>query len=77
MSFELNRSRDSRNLDNERIFFVDLSEEAQAKALKFKSDNNIDKDWDVAPLGFLSVSKDTMSQSDMDLEGLVSLGFYR
>jgi hypothetical protein len=70
MAFMLN-SADSRNLDEERIFFSDLSPEAQAKALQKKGISCPEEaNWDVAPLVYYYEPKCNLSQQEIDDNGL-------
>lgn len=69
---------DTRDLDAEKIYFTDMSEEAQKKALAFKGvSDHRDMNWDIFPVYRHYESKSNLSQEEIDTEALSSLGFYR
>lgn len=66
MAFQLESSRDE-NLDEDKIFFRDLSDEAQAKALELKGiEDYREEDWDIMPLVYYYEPIYTLSQSEID-----------
>ncbi|PCI30136.1 MAG: hypothetical protein COB67_02295 [SAR324 cluster bacterium] len=65
------------NIENERVYFSDLSETAQEKALAHTNvDSPAMNNWDVFPLEYLAESKLDMSQDEIDLAGLTGIGAY-
>jgi hypothetical protein len=74
----MNSSPDSRDLDTERIFFRNLSEEAKRKALEFKGIKDArEANWDIFPMAFYYEPISNLSQDEIDIEALASIGFYR
>jgi len=70
MAFRL-EGKDSRDLDSERIFFEDLSPEAQKKALALKGiDDYREENWDIMPLVYYYEPISNLSQSEIDDEAL-------
>lgn len=69
--------RDSRNLDSERIFFDDLSEDAQQKALEFKGvKSHRELNWDIFPMYQHYEKVSNLSQTEIDDNALGNIGFY-
>ena len=70
MAFQL-ENKDSRDLDSERIFFEDLSPDAQEKALTIKGITDYrDANWDIMPLVYYYEPISNLSQSEIDDEAL-------
>ncbi|WP_434656657.1 hypothetical protein [Sulfurimonas sp. NW9] len=73
MAFQL-ENKDSRDLDSERIFFEDLSPEAQKKALALQGIADYrDANWDIMPLVYYYEPISNLSQSEIDDEALYFL----
>lgn len=64
--------------DNVRVYFEDLSEEAQMKALAHKGIANPQQaNWDVFEMSILgSGVKADLSQSEIDMSALTMIGCY-
>jgi len=61
----------NRDLDSERIFFEDLSPEAQKKALAFKGISDYrEANWDIMPLVYYYEPICNLSQDEIDDEAL-------
>ena len=66
MAFQLT-DRDERDLDRDRIFFHDLSPEAQTKALEIRGiEDYREENWDIAPLVYYYEPICNLSQSEID-----------
>lgn len=66
------------DLRDERIFFHHLSEDAQAKALALKNISEPrEVHWDILPIAHYYESIVCLSQDEIDMEALVTLGYYR
>jgi len=73
MAFRL-EGDDKRDLDSERIFFADLSPEAQEKALKIKGISDYrEENWDIMPLVYYYEPISNLSQLEIDDEALAFL----
>lgn len=67
MAYSLKSKSDSRDLDSERIFFSDLSEEAQQKALDKKGISDYrDANWDIIPIVYYYEPISNLSQDEID-----------
>lgn len=65
---------DSRNIDSERIF----SSEAQEKALIFKGiKDHREANWDIFPMALYYEKISSLTQDEIDMEGLGAIGCYR
>lgn len=74
MAFQLNNSRKVRDLDSERIFFVNLSPKAKEKALALKGIKDYrEANWDIMPLVYYYEQISNLSQSEIDDEALAFL----
>jgi len=70
MAFQLNNKR-AKDLDTERIFFLNLSQEAQKKALSLKGIKDYrEANWDIMPLVYYYEQISNLSQSEIDDEAL-------
>ncbi len=73
MAFQL-ESTENRDLNSERIFFQDLSPEAQKKALQLKGIKDYrEENWDIMPLVYYYEPICNLSQSEIDDEALAFL----
>lgn len=71
MAYSLESERDTRDLDSERIFFSDLSEEAQQKALDKKGISDYrDVNWDILPMAYHYEAISNLSQYEIDENAL-------
>jgi len=70
-------SEAGRNLDGNRIYFSDLSMEAQKEILDFKSLKSAENNWDLLTLEHTVVNKVDMSQIEIDYAGKMYFGMYR
>lgn len=78
MSSFLKSTKDPRDLDSDRIFFRNLSEDAQKKALDFKGIKDFrEENWDVFPMAYYYEPISNLSQIEIDMEALMTLGLYR
>jgi len=72
MDFAL--KHDERDLDSERIFFHNLSPEAQTKALEIKGiKDHRDENWDIFPLVYHYEAIHNLTQQEIDDEALCLL----
>ena len=63
--------KDDRDLDSERIFFRNLSHEAQQKALEIKGIKDYrEENWDIFPLVYYYEPIGNLSQQEIDDEAL-------
>jgi len=77
MSF-FDTTPDIRNLDSERIFFENLSEEAKLKALEKKGITDYrEANWDIFPIFHHYENINTLSQSEIDDNALMSIGCFQ
>ena len=66
MAFRLDGSSE-RDLDSERIFYMDLSEETKQKALDIKGIKDYrEENWDIMPLVYYYEPISSLSQSEID-----------
>ncbi len=72
------KSESGRNINSERIFFEYLSEDAKKKALEFKGIKDYrEANWDIFPMALYYEDISNLSQDEIDLEALGSIGVYR
>lgn len=74
----LTSAPDFRNLNSEKIFFENLSCEAQEEALIFKGiKDHREANWDIFPMALYYENISTLSQDEIDMEALGAIGCYK